>query len=740
MATNNIEITLKAKDLASKVIGNTGRSIDKLGKESKFAETGVKGLSTGIGTLGTAASVALGVTGLTVAIGLLSVATKGLTFFTTDAFSAFNDFETGMSGMQKTIKDTTTGLGITKKEAKEMSYELSNIDTATTVKDLQNIARIGGQMGLTSDEITGFAKSVDKISVALSDEFSGGSEEVANVVGGLLTQFGELKGTDTEKTLTSIGSALNSLGSDSRATAGNIAEFARRTKGAVPQVGIKQMLAFGAALETVGVNAERGSSGFANIIDVASRNTSKWASALGTSEDNVKNLINNDVPGLFKAISNSTKNLTEQEVSVWLSDLKVNSMESAQVVNGLKNNIEILDNAINTSSESFDSATSIQEEFDTVMGTNTTSMDKLGKASELAQVKVGDVLDQIFKAGGGDQILKGLVGEFSKFFDGFVIGAEKALPKLKEAFGDLGESIDNLLKTFGLLSEESTTTETMGENFGESMINGITFVVEKLTEVSEWFIANEPVISAFLSDISAGFTNTGKVIGVVVSVITTIVTTMQTVSNIFWAVAGVVEEVISTIKAVITGVGVVIGNMFSVNGVPLGVFVGNILGGARGIIAAAVAQIKSLFSGITDSFIGGLNTALGLLRTIKSVASGGVGKAVGSSLSSSVAPSLNNAVASLAPRTKQFAEGGFVDGIRMGNGRDNLLVKAEKGEMILNEKQQNSIQSQMGGGGFVINGNITVNANNPQEFMNQIQAYFARNNSLGNSGYRSNFR
>lgn len=54
---------------------------------------------------------------------------------------------------------------------------------------------------------------------------------------------------------------------------------------------------------------------------------------------------------------------------------------------------------------------------------------------------------------------------------------------------------------------------------------------------------------------------------------------------------------------------------------------------------------------------------------------------------------------------KGFQTGGYVSGPKIGTGRDNILVRAEEGEVILNKRQQDSLMAQMDSS----SGEITIN-------------------------------
>ena len=222
-----------------------------------------------------------------------------------------------------------------------MSFALAKIDTTTSIGELQNMARLAGQIGISKTEMVGFVQAVDMASVALGDEFSGGAEEVVTVLGKLRTVFKDTKGLKADEAIRRIGSAINELGAAGTATGGNISDFASRIARTVPQMSAKNALAFGAALEQVGINSEIASGGLGKLFLVASQNSKDWAKQLVVTKKQFSEIISKDPVKFMELLAKKTKNMTEIQVAEWLDAMKVGTQESIGVVNALKNNGEL---------------------------------------------------------------------------------------------------------------------------------------------------------------------------------------------------------------------------------------------------------------------------------------------------------------------------------------------------------------------------------------------------------------
>ena len=79
------------------------------------------------------------------------------------------DFEDSLANVRKTAGLTSAETDLLGKSILEMSK-----NTRTSIADLTDIGRVGGQIGIAKDQLESFIKSIDQASVALGDEFTGG--------------------------------------------------------------------------------------------------------------------------------------------------------------------------------------------------------------------------------------------------------------------------------------------------------------------------------------------------------------------------------------------------------------------------------------------------------------------------------------------------------------------------------------------------------------------------------------
>ena len=265
--------------------------------------------------------------------------------------------------------------GMTNEEVKELTKSFSEFKTRTSSMDLLKIAEVGGKLGVPKAEIKAFTQEVDKAFVALGDNFSGGVEAVANKLGKLKGIFKETKDQNVADAINDIGSALNELDNQGTASAENVSDFALRV-GTLPEKlkpTIAETLGLGAAFEESGLNAERASSGYNKFVRVAATETKKFAEVMRISEQEVKNLINQDPLQFFLKFAEGAKGLDATEISKMLEFLKLNDAEVISVIGAASESTDRFRKSIETSNQALAEGTSLQTEFNRV-NTNTAAI------------------------------------------------------------------------------------------------------------------------------------------------------------------------------------------------------------------------------------------------------------------------------------------------------------------------------------------------------------------------------
>jgi TP901 family phage tail tape measure protein len=309
-------------------------------------------------------------------LGALGIA-FGIGTIVRDVTKTLTSFDEESANISKT-------LGVTIEEARLLSEQLLKIDTRTSIEDLQKIAVIGGQLGIAKKEIVGFTESIDKLNVALGDEFTGGAEEITSVVGGLRNIFSDVKSDDVSKDLLHIGNALNVLGAEGAATAPIMADFAGRIGGIGIPLGLStgQVLGLSSTLQELNVSAERGGTAVGAILKKMANDTEGFSKLAGMSTKDFANMVNTDLMGAFTKVIEGSRKFKGDAVGLSgaLDKLHLNGSGASEVFLKLADNTDLLRTRTEQGTKSLKEEASVLDEFGKKNETLQAKFDKLGKA------------------------------------------------------------------------------------------------------------------------------------------------------------------------------------------------------------------------------------------------------------------------------------------------------------------------------------------------------------------------
>ena len=319
--------------------------------------------------------------------GLASMAGIGLTI--KSATEAYAQFDDKLSDVMKTT-------GLTKDRVKVLNEELEKIDTRSSQEELLNLARVAGKLGITAeDEILGFVRAADQISVALGEDLGGAEDAVREL--GKLTDIFKIKDLfGQEQALLKVGSAINELGMASTANEAYLVEFSKRTAGIAPQAGvsIQNILGMAATLDALGQKAEMSSTAYSKLMTTMTKKTAEFAKISGMNIEDFSRLMQEDANEamirVFEGI-NKTEGGFQQMVAV-LGDLGVEGQRMTSVFGAMANNTEMLREQQRLSNEAFRQGTSLTEEFGVKNENAQAKLEKARKVFAETQRELGERL------------------------------------------------------------------------------------------------------------------------------------------------------------------------------------------------------------------------------------------------------------------------------------------------------------------------------------------------------------
>lgn len=321
-------------------------------------------------------------------IGVFDGLANSITNFGKGVFNTFTNVDEQMANIQK-----TTGLvGGELNSLQSDVFKDIGRGTRTANQELLKIVETGGRLGISEKkDLLPFVEGINKINVALGDEFVGGGDEAVSVVGKLAGSFEELRNLPIDQSLNKIGSAINEVGSNSQGTGGNLSNFIGRI-GQLPdsiKPSVSSTVALGAVLEGAKISSEIASGGISNLLLVASRGLSGFANQMQITTDEARDLISQD-PGEFAIrFSESLKDLSAEELSSTLSDLKLGTQETIKVVGALGSRTDEFSKLQGIASGQIQNATSLTDEYNVKNNTLQANIGKLGNMFSEFQLKVG---------------------------------------------------------------------------------------------------------------------------------------------------------------------------------------------------------------------------------------------------------------------------------------------------------------------------------------------------------------
>lgn len=269
-------------------------------------------------------------------------------------------FEDKMADVAKTT-------GMDGKELAGLGEDILKMSTGTrtSIEGLQEIAEIGGQLGIKGrDNILKFTDATNKFSVALGSDFQGGVKEAARAIGGLNVLFKETRGLDIATSVTKTGSAINAL-SAKGVQVPEVTEFTKRI-GALPDAikpSIQDVTALGAVFNKAGIAAEIASRGLGDVLLTATQNAPAFAKQMNMSTEALRKLINSNPTEFLKQFAGTVKGIKASEFGPLAKSLKLGDVGSIKVLGTLSTSIDKLTEYQKIANAEFEKGTSLAIEY-----------------------------------------------------------------------------------------------------------------------------------------------------------------------------------------------------------------------------------------------------------------------------------------------------------------------------------------------------------------------------------------
>lgn len=403
------------------------------------------------------------------------------------------EFEDAWAGVTKTVDGTPQQLAKIDDGLKNLAQT-----TSSTYQDIAHYAELAGQMGIPTDSIVGFTKTITE----LGDTTNLVGEEAAQSI----AKFSNVMVSQSKKTNTyysRLGSTIVDLGNKFSTTESDIMDMATRLGVAGKMVGLNsnQVLGLSTALSSLGIEAAAGGSSVSKMlkkIDLAvstgDENLSKFAEVSGMTSQQFQKAWGEDAAGTFlKFVEGIGKS---SDITKTLNDLGITEIKQAQSMGALAQSSDVLANALNVSKNAWNSNTAMANEAEKRYATLKSQLSQTWEAIKQA----GDELGQAFAPTLTDllKIVKKAANEFSNLDEGTQQTIAKMLLLTAAAYptakgvSKVAGATQGAIKFF---TKEHPILQKVADGFGDAAKAG-DLASTSIISLGKGFVLTHPAITA----------------------------------------------------------------------------------------------------------------------------------------------------------------------------------------------------------------------------------------------------
>ena len=281
------------------------------------------------------------------------------------------DFENNFADVRKTVDGTDAQLNKIKQDIIDMTTVGINGHSAIpqTTAELTELAAAGGQLGIQTENISGFTETMAMMGSATNLAGEEGAKTLARFMNVANVSQGEVQ---------NLGSSVVDLGNHFATTEAEIAAMAQRMGATGTAVGIsaQDILAYSTALSSLGVEAEAGGSSISRIwMDIQTQVSTggellgEFAKVSGKTTKEFAEGWKNDASGTFKDFVDGLSK--SKDLVGTLKNLGFDNIRDLQALQKLAGpqGIQLLNDALQRSNNAWSENTALVNEFENKAGT-----------------------------------------------------------------------------------------------------------------------------------------------------------------------------------------------------------------------------------------------------------------------------------------------------------------------------------------------------------------------------------
>lgn len=403
------------------------------------------------------------------------------------------EFEDAWTGVTKTVDGTPQQLSKIDDGLKNLAQT-----TSSTYQDIAHYAELAGQMGIPTDSIVGFTKTITE----LGDTTNLVGEEAAQSI----AKFSNVMVSQSKKTNTyysRLGSTIVDLGNKFSTTEADIMDMATRLGVAGKMVGFNsnQVLGLSTALSSLGIEAAAGGGSVSKMlktIDIAvstgNDSLSDFAEVSGMTSQQFQKAWGEDAAGTFlKFVEGIGKS---SDVTKTLNDLGITEIRQSQAMGALAQSSDVLANALNVSKNAWNDNSAMANEAEKRYATLKSQLSQTWEAVKQA----GNELGQAFTPTLTDllKIVKKAANAFSNLDEGTQQTIAKMLLLTAAAYptakgvSKVSGSMQGAVKFF---TKAHPSLEKVADGFGDAAKAG-DLASTSIVSLGKGFVLTHPAITA----------------------------------------------------------------------------------------------------------------------------------------------------------------------------------------------------------------------------------------------------
>lgn len=261
-----------------------------------------------------------------------------------------------MIGVQK-----TTGMADAEIEKLQNRFMKLSQSMPASATEMAKVGEIAGQLGIQgASNIEAFTVAVTKMGVATELTVEGASESLAK-----LSNVLKLPIAEAER----LGSVINEMSNTSTANAEVMVDSMRRMAGAGRTFGLttSEIASLSATLSDLGVRARVGGTAMTQLFTKMTKDTDKFAKAMGMSTDQLKTMIDEQGVGAIQNMLKHMQGLDKYGRAEFLESVGINSTRAVDAILKMADGTDTLSKHLKTANEAWKEGTSLNKEYENAL-------------------------------------------------------------------------------------------------------------------------------------------------------------------------------------------------------------------------------------------------------------------------------------------------------------------------------------------------------------------------------------